>query len=274
MRLARPLLEAVAVSGAIAVFLLLATHQLSLPGLYYDEAADAVPAMQIVLDQPIDLARGAGVEINGRTWPLMVMDYVGSLSTYAIVPAILLFGVTPEAVRAAPIAFGALTLLLSYGFLRQAFGVWIAIIAVWLVAVHPSFVFWTRQGIHVSSMMTVCSVSALWILVGWWRGGGSWRLIPAAFLLGLGVSIKLLFIWFPIALVITGFLLRPPLLSKRPLLRWSDLPALAIAIPAFVAGAGLIVLYNLQTQGTIKVLTENAVTTSYGVTTARCCRTC
>ncbi|MCL6648773.1 MAG: glycosyltransferase family 39 protein, partial [Chloroflexi bacterium] len=186
MKAARLLAEIGAVTGAVVTFLLLATYQLTLPGLYYDEAADAVPAMQIVLGQPIELARGAGIELFGRTWPLMVMDYVGAVSTYALVPFILLLGVTPEAVRAMPIGFGALTLLLSYGFLRQAFGRAVALIALWLVVVHPSFVFWTRQGVHVSSLMTVPALGASWLLLGWWRGGGSWRLVPAAFLLGLG----------------------------------------------------------------------------------------
>ncbi|MFN8535513.1 MAG: glycosyltransferase family 39 protein [Dehalococcoidia bacterium] len=265
MRAARLLLEAAAVLAAVAAFLLLATEQLSLPGLYYDEAADAVPAMQIVLDQPIELSRGANVELFGRQWPLMVMEYVGSVSTYAIVPAILWLGVTPEAVRAAPIAGGVLTLLLSWGFLRQAFGPLVAVSAVWLVAIHPSFIFWTRQGIHVSSLMTVCSVGATWLGLGWWRGGGSWRLAPAAFLLGLGISIKLLFVWYVAALVGTALLLRPPLLSRRPLVRGWDLPMLVLAVPAFLAGASLIILYNVQTQGTIEVLTQNAVTTSYGV---------
>jgi hypothetical protein len=257
--------EVVLVAGAVAAFLALATHQLSLPGLYYDEAADAVPAMQIVLGQPVELSRGAGVELFGRVWPLMVMEYVGAVSTYAIVPAILWLGVTPEAVRAAPIAGGVLTLLLSWGFLRAAFGPAVAVIAVWLVAVHPSFVFWTRQGIHVSSLMTVCSVAATWLGVGWWRGGGGWRLVAAAFLLGLGISIKLLFLWYVVALVAVALLLRPPLLSRRPLLRWRDLPALVLALPAFLVGASLILLYNLQTRGTLEVLTQNAVTTSYGV---------
>ncbi|MCS6800706.1 MAG: glycosyltransferase family 39 protein [Chloroflexota bacterium] len=257
--------EIALVAGALTAFLLLATHQLHLPGLYYDEAADAVPAMQIVLGQPVDLSRGAGIELFGRVWPLMVMEYVGAVSTYAIVPMILWLGVTPEAVRAAPIAGGAVTLLLSWGLLRAAFGRTVAVIAVWLVALHPSFVFWTRQGVHVSSLMTVCSVAATWLGLGWWRGGGSWRLIPAAFLLGLGVSIKLLFVWYVVALALVAFVLRPPLLSRQPLLRWRDLPAATLAIPAFLIGAGFIILYNIQTQGTIEVLVQNAVTTSYGV---------
>jgi hypothetical protein len=265
VKAARLLAEIGAVTGAVVTFLLLATYQLTLPGLYYDEAADAVPAMQIVLGQPIELARGAGIELFGRTWPLMVMDYVGAVSTYALVPFILLLGVTPEAVRAMPICFGVLTLLLSYGFLRQAFGRAVALIALWLVAIHPSFVFWTRQGVHVSSLMTVPALGASWLLLGWWRGGGSWRLVPAAFLLGLGVSIKLLFLWYVVALVLTALVLRPPWRSAAPLFRWRQLPALLLAGPAFLAGASLILLYNLQTRGTLEVLQQNAVTTSYGV---------
>ncbi|MCS7003234.1 MAG: glycosyltransferase family 39 protein [Dehalococcoidia bacterium] len=257
--------EAAAVIGAVAAFLALATHQIDLPGLYYDEAADAVPAMQIVLGQPVELFRGAGVWFGDRAWPLMVMDYVGAVSTYLLVGSIAIFGVTVEAVRAMPIAFGVVALLLAYGFLRGAVGVPAALIALWLVAVTPSFVFWTRQGVHVSSIMLVCSTAVLWLGLAWWRRGGWWRLALAGFLLGLGVSIKLLFIWYPVALLATALVLRPPLLARRFWLRWQDAPAVALGVALSVVGAGFLIIYNLQTQGTLQVLMENATQTSYGV---------
>lgn len=317
------------VIAAVVVFVALACYQLDLPGLYYDEAADAVPAMQIVLGQPIELSRNAGIPFAGRTWPLMVMDYVGSVSTYLLVPSVAIIGVKPEAVRAVPIAVGALSLLVGYGFLRLAFGVGVGLAATWLVAIHPSFVFWTRQGIHVSSIMLICSTGALWLLLRWWRGRGWWNLVGGAALLGLGISIKLLFLWFPVALLVTAMLLYPPFRRRAravafddlpivtqpvsvrnghspdraasasrlggttgpagvalreplvlpptpqprreairrafPFIRWRELPAALLAAAAFVAGAGFIIIYNVQTAGTIKVLSENAVTTTAGV---------
>ena len=40
--------------ASLLLFLLLASQQLGLPGLNYDEVLDAVPAMQNVLGQPVD----------------------------------------------------------------------------------------------------------------------------------------------------------------------------------------------------------------------------
>src|SRR5947208_7563507 len=86
------LLDLLVVAGACAIFLLLATHQILLPGLYYDEALDAVPAMQIVQGQPTELLDNAGLDFAGRRWPLMLLNYQGTVSTYLLVPFLLAGG--------------------------------------------------------------------------------------------------------------------------------------------------------------------------------------
>ena len=41
----------------LVAFLALTLFQLDLPGLYYDEALDVVPTMQLLLGQPVKLER-------------------------------------------------------------------------------------------------------------------------------------------------------------------------------------------------------------------------
>ena len=82
------------VSIACLAFFFICTHQLDLPGLYNDEAFDVIPAMQVVLGHPVELQRGAGIDLFGVTLPLMSSsDYQGITSTYLAIPFFAIGGV-------------------------------------------------------------------------------------------------------------------------------------------------------------------------------------
>jgi hypothetical protein len=66
---------------AVGIFGVLCFHQYRLPGLYYDEAFDAVPAMQILNGDPVQLSRGVGIHLFGHAFPVMIGDYWGVVST-------------------------------------------------------------------------------------------------------------------------------------------------------------------------------------------------
>ncbi|MDO8671273.1 MAG: glycosyltransferase family 39 protein [Dehalococcoidia bacterium] len=270
---------------SLAAFSFFALRQLDLPGLYYDEAADAVPAMQLVLGQKLELLNQAGLAWGNLTLPIMIMDYVGTVNTYLLVPLFSMFGVSVISLRLLTILGGLLTIVFSYFVARALFDRTIAAATVILLAVHPSFVFWSRQGIHVTSIMTVLSTASLLCLIVWRRSGRQRFLYLAAFLLGLGLSAKLLFLWFIVALAATTFVLFGIPKMARHLRIWGKrdvtadnrnhfpfspfplFPLLRLAgcILSFVLGAWMILLYNLLTSGTITVLTKNLVTTGYGV---------
>ena len=95
------------------VFALLAAYHLTLPGLYYDEAADAVPAMYLLQHVQPEMARPHGIPFGGLTLPLMVFDYVGSVSTYAVLPFFAALGPGVMALRLMCIAGGAATVAAS-----------------------------------------------------------------------------------------------------------------------------------------------------------------
>ena len=60
---------------ALAVYLLVGTRDLTLPGLYSDEALDAVPAMEVTLGMPSSAM--ANLRLSSLNLPLMVMPYIG-----------------------------------------------------------------------------------------------------------------------------------------------------------------------------------------------------
>ena len=95
-------------------YAILSLYQIDLPGLHYDEAFEAVPALQLLLGQPVTAFRNSGIIFGGQMFPLMTQDYIGALNTYVAIPFIAIFGATPTAVRVMSILIGAVTLWLTY----------------------------------------------------------------------------------------------------------------------------------------------------------------
>jgi len=252
---------------SLLLFLALAGPQLRLPGLNYDEAFDAVPAMQLLQGQPVQPLRESGLLVAGRTLPLMVMDYKGVVHTYWALPFLWALGVNVFALRMSCLFLGLLTMALAYRFARQFYGTWVAAMALLLLALNPSFLFWSRQGVLWTTGMLTCGMGALAAFGEWWRRGRVWGLYGGAFLLGLGMSAKLPFLWFLLALAVSVALYRA---TDRG--REQDSGAghfspgsYAVALLALMLGLLPLLLYNLQTGGTLDVLFRNVRTSYYGV---------
>jgi 4-amino-4-deoxy-L-arabinose transferase-like glycosyltransferase len=248
---------------ALALFLGLATYQLTLPGLHYDEAFEAVPAMQLLLHQPVTTFRSNGILVGGHLFPLMTQDYIGAINTYAAIPFFLLLGINPLSLRVMAIAVGLATLWLTYRLANALYGPMVAALAGLLLAVNPTFVFWSRQGVFVTSVTATIGLGATLSWLRWWRTGARRYAIAGAFLLGLGLYAKLLFLWLIIALGLAVLLLNLPKWRQvverltRGLVGWAGL--------AFLLGSTPLLVYNLQTGGTLSSIGGNLTTSYYGI---------
>jgi 4-amino-4-deoxy-L-arabinose transferase-like glycosyltransferase len=254
----------------LILYLALSLYQLDLPGLSYDEALDAVPAMQMALGRPLDIVDA--FDLAGREWPLMVMPYVGPTTSYLALPGFALFDVSVTTLRVTNILLGLATLLLAWGFLRDFLDARVAALSVLLLALNPTFVFWSRIGAIVSLPMLPLSIIVLWSLWRWYRGGRGAYLALAAFCLGLGLTTKLLFIWLWIGLAAAWLLLSPWLRPGQGWAAWrwplerSTLRTRVVALALLALGSAPLLLYNLRDPGTVQVLTANLTQTQlYGV---------
>jgi len=183
---------------ALALFLSITLRQFNLPGFYYDEALDLTPMLDLMGQGGTPLLRNIGV----GPYPVMLLDYMGSLGGYLTVPFMKIFGVGWLAARAQPIFFSCVTIVLAWLLARRWFGGLTAGVMALLLAAQPSFIWFSRQGISVTSVMTVFSVGAA-LLVDVWRekteGASVFRLpssillVLAGLLLGLGLWAKFLF---------------------------------------------------------------------------------
>ncbi|MGC8837269.1 MAG: ArnT family glycosyltransferase [Anaerolineae bacterium] len=249
---------------AAGLYLALALYQIHLPGLHYDEAREAgVPAMQVLLGQPLDAFRGSALRAGGRAWPLMVQDYIGALNAYLAVPFLALGGVRVESLRLLPVLCGLATLLFVWDLARRAYSERAASWAAVLLAVQPAFVFWNRQGIYVTSITATLFALALWSGWRWLQEGRRRWGVLMALACGLGLWAKLLFLWALGAMWGAWVLLAWGRWGRA--LPRRDPLGLLLGGLAFLVPLVPLALFNWQTSGTLLTIVHNLGRSYYGV---------
>jgi hypothetical protein len=244
------------------------------PGLHYDEAKEAgLNAMQLATGQPVTAFRDAAVQFGPRRLPLMVQDYIGSLNVLLAIPFLAIGGVNVIALRWLPLLTGALTLLLTWRVAYRLGGPVAAGITALLLAVNPSFIFWSRQGIFVTNLTALIFIASLLTGLRWWANRRPADLWLTAFLWGLGIYAKLLFVWAIGAMVAAAgiaSLLRTQ--SQKPETENWKLKTenwkLISAVVFFLLPLVPLVLFNLRTGGTLTSIFGNLGRSYYGVNNA------
>lgn len=271
-------------AAALALYLTLTCYQLGLPGLHYDEAREAgVNAMEILTGAPISAFRDVGFTLGGRTFPLMVQDYIGALNVYLALPLLAVTGIGVPNLRILPILAGLLVLLL----VERSVSEWIAwrrtqaqsatratsaatpislsgLLAVSLLAASPSFIFWSRQGVFVTNLTQVFVFLCLWQTMRWLRTGRPRPLIVAALAGGLALYAKLLAIWViaPLALLAAGAWL---VMRRRGHVSGLTLRTLISAAIAGLTPLLSLLIFNVQSGGTFASIGGNLGESYYGV---------
>ncbi len=256
--------------GILPIYAALSLYQLDLPGLHYDEAFEAVPALQLILGQPLTAFRNSGLQIGGQRFPFMTQDYIGALNTYAALPFIAVLGSTPTALRIMSVLVGAGTLWLAYALsVALTGGRGIGLIAALLLAVDPTFIFWNRQGIFVTAITAAIGLAATLCWLRRAQNGSSRWSVCGAFLFGLGLYAKFLVVWLIAGLVGAVVLLNLRQVIKSPMhaiSRWQPHRSeFLLSVAAFGLGCWPLVAYNLQTGGTILSIAQNSQISYYGV---------
>ncbi|MEO6063754.1 MAG: glycosyltransferase family 39 protein [Thermoflexales bacterium] len=237
--------------AAIGLFLSISLRQLELPGFYYDEGFDLTPMLALMRGEQPELLRGIGLGLGGMTLPLMRMDYLGSITGYLSLPFMAVFGPGVAAARLQPIFFSCVTLALAFVAGRRWFGDRVAALGVLMLAANPSFIWFSRQGITVTSTMTVFSLASLIALdVARLRMGAGrnarFALLAAGVFAGLGLWAKFVFLWWLVLLAVMAavWLLAAGRGALRARLA-AGLRALPWLAAGFVVGNAPLLLFNL-----------------------------
>jgi hypothetical protein len=287
---------------ACLFYLLLASYQLGLPGLHYDEAREAgLNAVELLKGDPVTLFRNAGLTLFGRQFPLMVQDYIGALNVYLALPLLWLTGVGVPNLRLLSLLEGLAVLPLAAlvvsmwqrayypersaessaaqvtatfcsgshpgarHHIRDKKGLtWGGVAAAWLLAASPSFVFWSRQGIFVTNLMQPFCLLAIWQGARWLATGRPRSLWWAMAAAGLALYAKLLALWVigPWLLLLAYQWYWAQRKGNAPRL---DAPVTLAAVLFFLLPHVPLILFNMQTGGTLQSLLGNAGESYYGV---------
>ena len=167
---------------------LLAWQNLSVPGLYYDEAVFAGMAKDFVTGQ----VHGQHMPGNetwqffGRPFPFFVQTYLGALKCWILIPALYFFGHTVAVVRATNLFCGSIGLLFLMLGTWRWLGIRAALIAGALLAFDPAYFFISIIDWGVAAPSFVCRCLSFFLLTIWWKHRQARYLFLAAFFAGLG----------------------------------------------------------------------------------------
>src|SRR4051794_11167532 len=187
------------VSVSLAYFALMASFQISLPGLYYDEVLFVNAATGGISDSFID-TRIAGI-------PVMLMSYIGALKAYIYAPIFALFGVSPATVRLPAICISMLSLLITFFLARETFNPSMSALLVLVMALDPTFIFLTKLDFGPIVLMMFFKLLALLFFFRALRTASVVYLWFVVLCCTLGLYDKLNFIWFIVALGVAAAVL-------------------------------------------------------------------
>jgi hypothetical protein len=180
------------------VYLIFAVPNIELPGVYYDEVLQVLPAMKAAgydLTQDYLLMPGTLIGVGDIRIPLMTTRYLGSLETMLFTPVFTVLEPTVLVMRGTFILLGTLTILLAYIWAKQLLGIRGALIASLLLATDASYIFFTRVDNGPVDTMMLIKLGMLIAFTQWWKTRQSRWFYVGAFLAGLGVYDKANFLW-------------------------------------------------------------------------------
>src|ERR1700730_7661728 len=160
-----------------------ARQNLTVPGLYYDEAVFAGLAKDFVSGHVHGqhMPDHQTITLFGRPFPLFVQTYLGALKSWMLIPAFALFGPTAAVLRASNLFCQLIALLLLMLGARRWLGLAPAIITGVLLAFDPTFFFLSTLDWGVAVPSFVCRCACFYFAARW----SQVRKLRDVFLIGL-----------------------------------------------------------------------------------------
>lgn len=194
---------ALAFAACVALALALVGHDLSQPGLYYDEVIQATPALDFVRGEggPGHIPGARAIRLFGGWWPVMTQPYMGAIKSQLLIPTLATFGADAAVLRLTTLGWALAGLGLAMFWARRVFGGAVAVVMGLLVAVDPSVLFVARHDWGSFSLALLFRGGALLLLTRGWQQRSAARLFAGGLCAGLGVYNKIDFVVFGAAAV-------------------------------------------------------------------------
>ncbi|HOW27315.1 MAG TPA: hypothetical protein PK876_02265 [Elusimicrobiota bacterium] len=241
-RASRPLKTLSRWSGlllAAILYLSLSLPNLSLPGLYDDEALSATRAHEAVR------------AVQSGTWsefPLIISEYHGPLSAYLSIPYTLLFSRDVALFRLQYVVIGLIILLLVYLLCLIVFDDTISAgVAVLLLSTHASFILGCRDGADFAVLLPLLELLCLISAVSWGRTRRRIFWFSSFFCMGLCLATQAYSIFLLTANLALGIYLLKPIRDRMIDGGESLLSYMGLALLGVFMGSLPLTLYYLLT---------------------------
>lgn len=247
----------------ISIYLFLELINIKLPGLYADEAFPACGAMQMIRSKGYFMPSFRIFNIN---FPLMLAPYETALESYLLLPFLWGDNMNVIMLRLLPISMGALMIIFMYFFLKEFLNKEVAWLSIVLLIFNSGFLLETKLGLNSASMLHFTGIGALWSLFRWYKGKSDKYFYLGIFLLGIGISIRVWFLWYVNAMMILALIFNRELRERmgKDIRKYS-----IISFLLFLISNSLFVFYSLTSQfGTIKYIFEHFAKTQCSVNNA------
>jgi hypothetical protein len=192
----------------IAIFLAIEMSFIKSPGVWCDEANIGVIALNIkrvILDSIIrEGIFKNNIIYNLKEHHLFMGGYHGILDSYITAFIFYLLPAGVVSLRITVVLFGALTIALTYLFMKEFFNKRYAFLAILLLVVNPGFIMSMRMGAFYCALAVTIYMAILLFLLKWYRLKKHIYFCIAMFLMGLGMWTRIWFFWFIFGLSLTA----------------------------------------------------------------------
>src|SRR5256714_5585375 len=154
-----------------AVVVLFAKQNLSVPGLYYDEAVFAGMAKDFINGRVHGqhMPDHQVITLAGRPFPLFVQTYLGALKSWMLIPAFSSFGPSVATLRATNLFWQLIALLFLMLGAWRWLGLATAMIAGVLLAFDPTFFFLSVLDWGVAVQSFLCRCACFYFAIRWYQ---------------------------------------------------------------------------------------------------------
>jgi len=232
----------------ILIYFSLATFNINYPGLNTDEAFHGVASNNILKDAS-DIKKGrtqflgCHVILFGKIFPIMPSDYYGAVIPYLFYPFIRILGSNAIALRFGSIFISAIFLLFVYHLCKIWFGKRVGLLATLLTATNLAFVQYSRVGLYRCEIIVMFFFwVGLFFLIKYSQKKKYYFLCLSFFLFGIGLSTKINFLYYIVALTLAYLIIGKRLNLLSPF----NIKKAIIMLLSFCLGSFFIIVYNIK----------------------------
>jgi 4-amino-4-deoxy-L-arabinose transferase-like glycosyltransferase len=182
---------------SLVTFLALGCIWIEYPGLHYDETLFVFASYPRIPGGSL-----FQIDLFGRPFTFMLMPYLGGLKGWIYRVILEVVPASALTARLPMLLLGALTIFLLYRLTRRTLGAVAALVAAWLTATDPTYLFTTRLDWGPVVIQRLCLVLGCFFVVRWHQERKDRFSFAAFFVFGVALFDKISFHWLLVGLTV------------------------------------------------------------------------